>query len=103
MDSGLAPSARPGMTPNRFNAGGSSLELRHRGDEPLDVLGTRQAVVAVLHQREHDVIAGKARGQLDGVVPWHVRILDALENSHRAAGLDHTVEQEMAASLLDQV
>src|SRR5436305_10662382 len=33
----------------------SGLELRHRGDQPLDVLRPRQAVVAVLDQGQHHV------------------------------------------------
>src|SRR5215813_8332845 len=76
--------------------------LGHGRDQALDVLGARQAMVAVLHQREHDVVAGKASGQLDGVLPWHVGVLHALENPYRAAGLDHAVEQQVSASLLDQ-
>src|SRR5712692_5324157 len=59
-------------------------------------------MVAVLHQREHDVVAGKASGQLDRVLPGHVGILHALEDPHGTAGLDHAVEQQVSASLLDE-
>src|SRR5262249_3347215 len=92
-----ASSAR---APARCAARAKMLEFRDRGDEPLDILGTRQAVVAVLHQREHHIVAGKARGQLDRVLPRHIGILHPLENAHRTAGLDHVVEQEMGAALL---
>ncbi len=77
-------------------------KLRHGGDQPLDVLRPRQAVVAVLHQSEHDVVARKARGELDRVLPRHVRVLHALQDAHRTAGLDHAAEQEMLTALLDQ-
>src|SRR5262249_44430695 len=53
-------------------------------------------------QLEHDIVAGNASGQLDGVVPGHVGILPSLEDPYRAAGLDHTVEQQVSASLLDE-
>ncbi len=77
-------------------------KLRHRGEQPLDVLRTRQAVIAVLDQREHDVVAGEARRQLDRVPPGHVGILHALQDAHGTAGLDHAAEQEMLAAVLDQ-
>jgi hypothetical protein len=59
-------------------------------------------MVAVLDQRQHHVIARKARGQFDGVLPWHIFIAHALQDANRAAGFDHAAHQEMIASLLDQ-
>src|SRR6516225_9458569 len=78
-------------------------KFRHGGDEPLDVLRARKAMIAVFHQREHDVVLREARGQLDGMLPGNVGILYALENAHRTAGLDHAAEQKMAPSILDEV
>src|SRR5262245_17756073 len=51
------------------------LEFRHRGDHPLDVLRPRQAVIAVLDQREHHVVPREPRRQLDRMLPRHVRVL----------------------------
>jgi len=59
-------------------------------------------MVAVLDQGEHDVVLGKPRHQLDRMVPRHVRVLHALQDADRAAGLDHAAEEEMVASLLDE-
>src|SRR5262249_54531790 len=63
--------------------------LRHRREQPLDVLRARQAVVAVLDEREHDIIAREVRGELDGMLPRHVGVLDPLEDAYRTAGFDH--------------
>ena len=92
--------------PKRVRAGGNrctlpgscSSELRHRRDQPLDVLRPRQAMVAVLHHREHHVVVREPRGQLDRVLPRHVGVLHALQDAHRAAGLDQAAEQEMLAA-----
>ena len=43
----------------------AGLKFLHRRDQPLDVLRPRQPVVAVLDQRQHHVVAGKARHQFD--------------------------------------
>src|SRR5262245_46231420 len=77
-------------------------ELCHRRDQTLDIVGTREAVIAVLDQREHYVVAGDARGEFDRVAPWHVGIGDALQDAHRTAGLDHAAEEQMLAPFLDQ-
>ena len=59
-------------------------------------------MVAVLDQGEHDVVLRQAGGEVDGVLPRHVRVLHALQDADRAAGLDHAVEQQVTAPLLDQ-
>src|SRR5262245_16402189 len=46
-----------------------ALRLRHRRNEPLDVFWARQAMVAILYERQHDVVASKARGQIQRVLP----------------------------------
>src|SRR6516225_8328843 len=55
-------------------------KLRHCRDQPLDVLGARKAMVAVLHQSENDVVLCKTRGQLNGMLPGYVGILDSLQD-----------------------
>jgi hypothetical protein len=59
-------------------------------------------MIAVLDQSEHHVVAGKPRHQGLGVLPRHVGIFDALQDTHRTAGLDHAVEQEMTAAVFNQ-
>ena len=44
----------------------------------------------------------KPRHQFDRVPPRHVGVLHALQDAHRASGLDQPAEQEMLAPLLDQ-
>src|SRR5262245_54553395 len=89
-------SGRPRTIPHDMS------KLRHRREQPLDVLRPRQPVVAVLDEREHDVVAREARGELYGVLPRNVGVLDPLEDAYRTAGLDHAAEKEMVAALLDQ-
>ena len=79
-----------------------SSKLRHCRDQPVDVLRPRQAMVTVLHQGEHDVVAGEARRELDGVLPRHIRVLHPLEDANRAAGLGQAIEKQVMAALLDQ-
>src|SRR5262249_59870569 len=67
--------------------GALALKLRHSREQPLDILGPRQAVVAVLHQGEHHVVLRKARAQFDSVRPRHVRALDAPQAWHRGPGV----------------
>src|ERR1700730_8355716 len=78
------------------------LKLRHRIDEPLDVFLPRQAMIAVLHQGQDDVVMGEPRHQLDGMPPRHIGVLDPLQDAYRAAGFDQSAEQEMAAPILDE-
>src|SRR5215475_771751 len=74
-------------------------ELLDRRDQPLDILRARQPMVAILDQREHDVVARDPRDELDRMLPGHVGVLDPLQDTHRAAGLDHAAEQKMVAPL----
>jgi hypothetical protein len=41
-------------------SGDAPSKLRHCHDQPLDVFRSRQAVIAVLHQRQYDVVAREA-------------------------------------------
>src|SRR5215470_2015574 len=77
-------------------------KLRNSAEESLDVLGSRQTVVAILYQRQHDVILCEARNQFDSVSPWHVRIGDPLQDAHRASGFDQPAEQKVAATICDE-
>ena len=45
----------------------------------------------------------KRDDQFDRVPPRHVGILHALQDVHRAAGLDQAAEQQMLAAILDQL
>src|ERR1043166_9882591 len=78
------------------------LEFSHGRNEPVDVLRAREAVIAVLDEREHNVLARDARAQFSRMLPWHVGILHALQDANRAAGLNHAAEQKMLPSLLNQ-
>src|SRR6202035_2261259 len=80
----------------------ASPHLRHRRDDPRDVLRPRQAVVAVLDHRQHHVIARQPLCQRERMLPWHVWILRALQDANRASDADGTAEQQMVAALLDQ-
>src|SRR3984893_10026436 len=53
-------------------------KLRHGCEKAFDVLGPRQSMVAILHQREDDVVLGKSCGQFDRVLPGHGGVLHAL-------------------------
>ena len=59
-------------------------------------------MVAVLDQREHDVIAREPGRQLDSVLPRHVWVLHPLQDADRAAGLDHGAKKKVVAAVLDQ-
>jgi hypothetical protein len=59
-------------------------------------------VIPVLDQGEHDIVLCKARGQINRVLPGNIGILHALQDPHRAAGLDHALAQQVAPSVLDQ-
>src|SRR5436190_17974837 len=78
-------------------------KLHHGGEQPLDVLRTRKPVVPIFHQGEDHVILRKSRGQLDGVLTGDIGILNSLQDTHWAAGLDHAPKQEVTASVFDQV
>src|SRR5690348_5410902 len=102
MSSPVGQEAADSFPPRQFESKrDSSSELADRREQPLDVLGPRQPVVAVLDQGEHHVILCEARHQLDRVPPGDVGILDALQDAHRTAGLDQPTEQQMAAAVLD--
>ena len=43
--------------------GNALVEFRHRCHQPLDILRARQPVIAILDQREHDIVARDPRDQ----------------------------------------
>ena len=47
-----------------IHAGRPTSKLSHRFDQPLDVLGPRQAMVSIFDQRQHHVVLREPRGQL---------------------------------------
>jgi hypothetical protein len=73
-----------------------------RAQQPFDVFRTRQSMIAVLHEREHDIVLREAGNELHRVRIGNVRVLHPLQNANRATELDRLVEQEMLASVLDQ-
>src|SRR5712672_3187481 len=79
-----------------------SSDLRHRGDDPRDVLWPRQAVIAVLDHGQHHVIARQPMCQREGVLPRYVRVLRTLQDANRAPHTDGAAEQQLIATLLDQ-
>src|SRR3954470_8101200 len=87
----------------RYATNDTSTHLSHRGKNARDVLWARQAVIAVLDHGEDDVVGRQAVRQCEGVLPRHVGILRALENSHRTAEIDGAAEHQVIAPLLDQV
>src|ERR1700738_1566650 len=56
-------------------------KLRHGCEKTFDVLGARQSMVAILHQREDDVVLGKWCGKLVRGLPGEVGVLHALEHT----------------------
>ncbi len=59
-------------------------------------------MITILDQRQHNVIAGEARHELDGMAPWYIRVLYALQDMHRAACFDQPTEQKMFAAFFNQ-
>ncbi len=60
-------------------------------------------MIAVLHQRQHDIVAGNARNQRHGMFPRHVLVLHTLQDAHRTAGFNQTAKQKMIAPVLDEL
>ena len=81
----------------------SSFHLRHRRDHPRDVLRPRQTVIAVLDYRQHHVVHRQPMRQRERMPPWHIRVLRALQDANRAAHVDRAAEQQMVATLFDQL
>src|SRR5262249_35185655 len=94
------PIARACARCSRAGKAARNLELGDHLHQALDVLGARQTVIPVLDQSEDHVVLAQARRQFDRVVPWHIGVLHALQDAHRAAGFDQAAEQQMLASLL---
>src|SRR6516164_8821174 len=79
----------------------SLAKFRNGTNESLYVLGSRQAVVAVLYQRQHDIVLCEARNQLDCMPPWHIGICNPLQDAHWTSGFDQPAEQKMSAAIFD--
>src|SRR3954465_6369941 len=95
--------ARNGLFPSpRRSPDEGYSKLLNRRDDPRDVLRAGEAMVAILDHGEHHVVAGQPVRQREGMLPWHVRVLRALQDAHRAADLDCSAEQKVIAALLDQ-
>ena len=76
-------------------------QAQRRRDHQLYVPRPRQAVVAILDQGEHHVVASKARHQLDRMPPRHIGVLHALQDMHRTARFDEPTHQQMIAALFE--
>ena len=63
----------------------------------------REAVIAVLDQRQLDIGAGQQIDQRQRMAPRHVRIAHALQDAHRAAGIEGLTFEQMRAALFDQM
>jgi epoxyqueuosine reductase len=106
----LAPSPQPspprgeGVRRGRSNRYiKSESKLRHRVQQPFDVLRPGQAMITVLDQGQHHVVAGKTRHQFDRVPPRHVGVLHALQDMHRATRLDQPAQQQMLAAFVNEL
>src|SRR5437879_1938067 len=76
---------------------------RHRRKQPLDVLGARQAMVAILDQGQDDVVAGEPRNQSGRELPRHAVVPGAMQDVHRTARLDQALAEEVSGAVLDQL
>src|SRR5262245_9035017 len=81
---------------------GARLEFLDRCNQPLNVLRPRETMIAVFNQGQHNIIAGKARHEFDGMSPGHVRILDSLQDMYRTVSLYQSAKQQVFATVLDQ-
>jgi hypothetical protein len=77
-------------------------KFRYGRNHSFDILRAGQPVIAVLDERQYDIVARKSCREIDRMLPGHVLIHDALENTNRTTGLNHATEQQMVATLLDQ-
>ncbi len=59
-------------------------------------------MVAILDEGDGDIITRHALDQCHGMLPWHIRVLHALQDMHRAARLDDRIKQQILATILDQ-
>src|SRR5215468_6757816 len=81
----------------------SSPNLRDGGNDPGNILRPRQTVITVLDHGQHHVLRRKPLDQLERMLPGHIRILSALQDSDRTSNVDRTAEQKVVASFVDQV
>jgi hypothetical protein len=58
-------------------------------------------MVAILNHRQHHIIAGQPVHQGECMLPWHVRILCALQDANRAPHIDGAAEQQMVPAVFD--
>ena len=79
----------------------SLAKFRNGTNESLYILRSREAVVAVLYQRQYDIVLCEARNQFDCMPPWHIGICNPLQDAHRTSGFDQPAEQKMSAAIFD--
>src|SRR3954462_9919428 len=84
-----ATAAATGIDARIWSAGLRNKRL-DGADDQVEVLGPRQPVVAVGHQRDGQVVGRQAARQLERMRRRHVRVLQALNNMHRTAGVDRS-------------
>ncbi len=80
----------------------SGSKLLHGRDQTRDVLRTRQAMIAVLNQSQHDIVLRQALRQFERMLPGHVRVLHALQNANRTPNFNGAAQHEVIAAVLDQ-
>lgn len=60
-------------------------------------------MIAILHQRQHDIVTGQTMRQRERMLPWHIRVFCTLKDTNRTADIDRTAKQKMIAAFLDQL
>src|ERR1700686_3395398 len=77
-------------------------QRRDRPGEEREVALGREAMIAVLDQRDLHVTAREALGEGEAGLPGHVGILHAVQQPHRAGDRDGPAHEEMPPAVLDQ-
>ena len=67
-----------------------------------DVLGARQAVLAVGHGGDARPVAREVRHQVERVLPGHVGVLQAVQDVHRPAGIERLDADQVVAAVLEE-
>ena len=59
-------------------------------------------MLAVRHGNHPRPVAGEVGDQVQGVLPGHIRILQAMQNVHRPARIERRGADQVTASILDE-
>ena len=83
------------LTPLASSSGGP--------DDEFDVRVAREAVAAVLVEREEHVVAFQYFGQLQGSRPENGRIAHSVEEAHRACHIDLALQEQVVLPIIEQL